>query len=607
MPFFGELFISEVIKKPVFGPKGEIIGRVKDIVVVKGDPLPKVSAIIIEKKKQLFMLKWEQLNLFNKRIISTNLIEDFLKPYHLSEDDMLAVRDILHKQIVDVYGAKVVRAYDIKIESYDDDAVFIAIDVGVRGIIRRLGLEQISEALLRLFKIRFPHHLISWNYIQPLIPKLKEIALTVAKQTVSKLHPADIAEIMSKVSRDEGTNFFRELDVETAADVFSELNLDIQAEIITAMDASKAADMIEEMPPDEAADILSNLPPQKAQEIHRHIEKEEAEDIQELLLHKGDTAGGLMTNEFIAYTPHITIQEALNKFKEDGKEIENIYNIYIEDETERLIGVISLRELLIAKPEARLAELMETKIMKVLPDEDVEAVAGMMSKYDLVAIPVVNVDGHLLGIVTVDDIMDVIEEEATEDLYRVAGTSEVRFGRIEDARPVDIVKSRLPWLFVCLIGGMIASIVIGGFEETLAAVIVLAAFIPVIMGMAGNAGLQISTTMVRGIALDSIHNYWRYVAKELAAGAMIATIAGGSIALLTTALKGMPMLGLVVGISMFVAICTSVVIAIVTPTIAEKMGIDPAITAGPFVTVFNDILGITIYFVVANIFMKYLI
>ncbi len=607
MPFFGELFISEVIKKPVFDPKGEIIGRVKDIIVVKGDPLPKVSAIIIEKKGQLFMLKWEQLNLFNKRIISTNLDEDFLKPYHLSEDDLLAARDILRKQIVDVHGAKVVKINDIKVESYDDDAVFIAVDVGTRGIIRRLGLEQISETFFRLLKVRFPHHLISWNYIQPLMPKLKTIALTVPRQMVSKLHPADIAEIMSKVSRDEGTDLFRELDVETAADVFSELNPDMQAEIITTMDAAMAADIIEEMPPDEAADVLGDLPPQKAQEIHQHIEKEEAEDIQELLLHKGDTAGGLMTNEFIVYTPHITAQEALNKFREDGKKIEIVYHIYIEDETKRLIGVMSLRELLLAKSGATLAELMETKIVKVLPDEDVEAVADMMSKYNLVAIPVVNVDGHLLGIIAVDDIIDVMEREATEDLYRVAGTSEVRFGRIEVANPIDIVKSRLPWLFVCLVGGMAASMVIDGFEETLATVVVLAAFIPVIMGMAGNTGLQISTTMVRSIALNSIHNYWKYVTKELTAGAITATTAGVSVALLTTILKGMPMLGLVVGISMFVAMCTSVVIAILTPTIAEKMGIDPAITAGPFVTVFNDILGITIYFAVATIFIKYLI
>jgi magnesium transporter len=263
--------------------------------------------------------------------------------------------------------------------------------------------------------------------------------------------------------------------------------------------------------------------------------------------------------------------------------------------------------LLVSEPSTGLAEIMETKIIKVSSDEDAEAVAELMSKYDLVAIPVVDADGHLLGIVTIDDIVDVVEEEATEDIYRIAGTSELKFGNIEDARTLDIVKSRIPWLLLCLVGGLISSIVIGRFEETLAAIVVLAAFIPVIMGMAGNTGLQVSTTMVRKMALDSINNYWRYVRKELITGFVIAGITGITIAIAAMVLKGMPLLGLVVGIAMFLAISTSTILAILTPTIANKVGIDPAITSGPFVTVFNDILGLTIYFTVATIFMRYLI
>jgi magnesium transporter len=598
MTFIGEVFVSEIIKKTVLDPKGEDLGVLRDLVVVKGEPLPKIQGLIIEKKKKLFNLPWADLSIFNKRIISAKIYS--AQPYEPREDDLLVVRDIFDKQIVDVDGVKVVRVRDIKLEGYDTDAVFVAVDIGIRGIMRRLGIE-------RLFGVRLPHNLISWNYIQPLRPKLKAIALTVPRQMVSELHPADIAEIISQVSKDEGAHLFKDLDVETAAEALSELRPEMQAEIMSTIEAEKAADIIEEMPPDDAADVLGDMPTERAKEILEHIEKEEAEDIQELLGHEEDTAGGLMTNEFIAYPSDITVKEAIERFRKDAEEIETVYYIYIVNEDEKLSGVVSLRELLVSEPSTGLAEIMETKIIKVSSDEDAEAVAELMSKYDLVAIPVVDADGHLLGIVTIDDIVDVVEEEATEDIYRIAGTSELKFGNIEDARTLDIVKSRIPWLLLCLGGGLISSIVIGRFEETLAAIVVLAAFIPVIMGMAGNTGLQVSTTMVRNMALDSINNYWRYVRKELTTGFVIAGITGVTIAISAMVLKGMPLLGLVVGMAMFLAISTSTILAILTPTIANKVGIDPAITSGPFVTVFNDILGLTIYFTVATIFMRYLI
>lgn len=606
MPLFGELFLSDIIKRPVFDPQGEIAGRVRDIIVVKGDPLPKVSALIIEKKGKLLKIIWEDISLFNKRIISTRLNIKDIEPYQLSEDDLLAARDILDKQIVDVHGADVVRVHDIKLEGYEGEAILFAVDIGIRGVIRRLGFERLSESLLQLFNVRIPYKLISWNYIQTLMPKLKEISLTVPRQMVSELHPADIAEIISKVSKDEGANLFKDLDIETAAEALSELNPEMQADIINALDAEKAADIIEEMPPDEAADVLSDLPAEKAKEILERIEKEESSDIQELLHHEEDTAGGLMTNEFIGYSPNIRVKQAIERFRHDAEEIETVYYIYVTDEVGRLLGVTSLRELLLAEPDRMLAEIMETKIVKIEPYEDVEEVARLMSKYDLVAIPVVDKEGYLLGIVTIDDILDVVKEEATEDIYKIAGTSELKFGNIEHAHPLHIVRSRLPWLLLCLLGGLISSIVISHFEKTLAAIVVLAAFVPVIMGMAGNAGLQVSTTLVRNIALNSISNYWRYIRKELSAGLMIACITGITIAAASVILKGMPLLGLVVGISMFLSISSSTILAILAPAIADKIGIDPAITAGPFVTVFNDILGLTIYFTVATIFLKYL-
>jgi magnesium transporter len=272
--------------------------------------------------------------------------------------------------------------------------------------LRRLGIEKRGEDILSLFKVTIPQNLISWNYIQPLQPKLTALTLTVPRQMLSELHPADIAELISRVPHQEGVAFLKNLDVDVAADTISELNPETQVEIIKDMDTEKASDIIEMMSPDVAADVLSELPADKAKEILEHIEKEEAEDIQELLGHEEDTAGGLMTNEFIAYPPDITVQEAIERFRKDASDIETVYYIYVTDSEERLLGVLTLRELLLAGPDERLSEIMVTKLKTVTPEVDEKVVAEIFTKYNLVALPVVDTEGALLGIVTVDDVME---------------------------------------------------------------------------------------------------------------------------------------------------------------------------------------------------------
>ena len=403
---FGELFLSEILGEPVLDPRGEELGKVKDMVVVKAEPLPRVDALLIERKGGLYRISWPDINLFNKRIIAAQTYRDALSAYDMNTDDLLAVRDILDKQIVDVNGVKVVRVNDIKLEGYESEAVLIGIDGGIRGILRRFGVERKSEDFLKLFKATLPFNLISWNYLQPLQAKHTSIALTVPRQMLSELHPADIADIISQVSHQEGAAFLKNLDVDVAAETLSELSAETQAEIIRDMDAEKASDIIELMPPDEAADVLGDLPAEKAKEILKHIEKEGAEDIRELLGHEEDTAGGLMTNEFLAFPPDLTVRETLERFRTDAFDQETVYYVYITDEQERLSGAVSLRELVMSNPEAKLSDIMETKLKKITPDEDEKVAAKIISKYNLLALPVVDAGGTLLGIVTVDDILD---------------------------------------------------------------------------------------------------------------------------------------------------------------------------------------------------------
>lgn len=418
MPFYGEVFASEIMKKPVLDPKGEEIGRVKDFVIVKGEQFPKVSALVTERRKKSSLLPWNELNIFNKRIISSRTYGDSLKPYEATEDDLLIVRDILDKQIVDVDGARVVRVNDVKLEGLNTNAVLVAVDVGARGIMRRLGVERGGEDLFRLFQKTLPYSLISWNYLQPLEPKLTRIALTVPRQKLSELHPADIAEIISSVSQKEGASFFNNLDVETAAEALSELEANVQRDIISKMDSGKASNIIEMMPPDEAADILSDLPAEKAKDILERIEKEDAEDIQELLGHEEDTAGGLMTNVFISCSPEMTVVEVSERIKAEAKEVETVYYIYVLDGEEKLLGIASLRELLLAESDCIIADIMETNLKTVSPGDDEMDVAEIISKYNLLAVPVVDESGYMYGIVTVDDIIDILLPPAAKKKRR---------------------------------------------------------------------------------------------------------------------------------------------------------------------------------------------
>lgn len=414
MPLFGHSFLSDVLKKPIFDPRGEVVGKVADVLVVKGEHLPKVSAILVERQGAAYTIPWHAMEMFNKRILSTRLDASSIQPYGADEHDLLAVRDIFDKQIVDANGAKVVRVNDIRLEGYNGDAVLTAVDVGVRGLLRRLGIERRSEQVFALLKVQLPSNLISWNYIQLLTPKLKTITLTVPRQMLAALHPADIAEIISEVSREEGTALFTDLDVKTAGEALSELNPQRQVELMTAIDAEKAADIIEEMPPDEASDVLGDLPTEKAKEILEHIEQDEAKDIQELLSYEEDTAGGLMTTEFIAYSPQTTVGEAIERFKTDAGNVEPVYQIYVVDAREKLVGTISLRGLLLADSSKTLATVAARKPRTVKPEANEKAIATVMSKYDLIALPVVDSEGRLLGVVTIDDIIERLRPSAVK-------------------------------------------------------------------------------------------------------------------------------------------------------------------------------------------------
>ncbi|MDH4163426.1 MAG: CBS domain-containing protein [Nitrospirota bacterium] len=419
MPFFaGDIFVSEVHRKPVLDRAGEEIGKLTDITVGQGDPFPSVTALVVKSGKLTYLIPWDQINLFNKRVISVNLLRDQLSPAVIEPAEVLICRDILDKQIVDINGAKLVRVNDLKLGDVNGRVSLIAADIGLRGILRRLGVEARGERLLSVLRYRLQNVLIGWHYLQPVEPKLNKLTLTVSRQKAAQLHPADLAEIISEVSQKERSAIFGSLDVETAAEALHELEPSVQADIIDDMSKEKASDILEQMPPDEAADVLGDLPEAKAQELINLMEKDEAEDVQELLEHEEDTAGGLMTTEYLAFPPDMTVEDAIRELRLEAPDVETVYYLYITDDQERLLGVLSLKSLIMARPETLLQDIMRSPMKTLSLDAEQMDVAEFISKYNLLAAPVVDENMVMRGIVTVDDVVDFLLPPASRKKRR---------------------------------------------------------------------------------------------------------------------------------------------------------------------------------------------
>jgi magnesium transporter len=419
MPFFaGDIFVSDVHRMPVLDQAGDEIGKLKDIVIGHGDPYPAITALVISSRKGAYLLPWELVNLFNKRVISVNVRRSELTQAQLPPSEILICRDLLDKQIVDINGAKLVRVNDLKLGDVNGKMCLIAADIGLRGILRRLGLEARGERMLSFLRYRLPATLIGWHYLQPVEPRLSRLTLTVSRQKIASMHPADLAEIISEVSQKERSAIFGSLDVETAAEALHELEPSVQADIIDDLSSEQASDILEQMPPDEAADLLGDLPEEKAQELIQLMEKEDAEEVQELLEHEEDTAGGLMTTEFLSFPPDMTVSDAIRELRLEAPDVETVYYLYITDPGDRLLGVLTLKDLILATPDRVLHDIMRTPVKTLDLDTAQDDVAEFISKYNLLAAPVVDDQQVLRGIVTVDDVVDFLLPPASRKKRR---------------------------------------------------------------------------------------------------------------------------------------------------------------------------------------------
>lgn len=406
------LSFTQLRHRPFLDAQGAAAGRLEDLVVSALGARPQVTKLCLRRPdREEWILPWELVRELPADPgapvwLRAGLAE--VSPVTLRPDEMRLAKNVLDKKVVDTARKKVVRVNDIELEEREGRLYVTGVEGGLRGLLRHLKSERLAERLAALVGMDLPREVVAWDVVDPLETELTRAKRQAVYTKLAKLHPADIADIMEELNPSERAAILAALDEETAAEAITEAEPEVQASVVQMMEPEKAADILEEMEPDEAADILHDLPEAKAEELLETMEPEEAQEVEELLEHEEDTAGGLMTTEHVAFSPTLTVAEAIQRIRDEAKEAETIYYLYVTDPRDKLLGVLSLRELILADPGQRLEQIMHTEVVSVRPETGLREVAELQTKYNLLALPVVSGEGELLGIITVDDVLNLI-------------------------------------------------------------------------------------------------------------------------------------------------------------------------------------------------------
>ena len=422
-------------------------------------------------------------------------------------------------------------------------------------------------------------------------------------ETFSNYHHADIAEIIEELNSEEATYIIKLLDSEKTSDVLMELDDDYREKILKNLSIKEIAEEVEELDSDDATDIISELPEEKQKKvISKIIDAEHKADIKELLKYDEDSAGGLMAKELIKVNENWTVTRCVKEMRSQASEVTRVHSVYVVDNDDILLGRLSLKDLLVANPKTKIRSIYKKNVDHVYDTDSAESVASTMQKYDLGAIPVVNKKKKLLGRITIDDIVDLIKEEAEEDYQLAAGI--LQDVDVDDTI-FELTKARLPWLIVGLIGGIGAAFVMVGFDEILIQNEILFYFTPLIAAMAGNVGVQSSAIIVQGLANDDIRGS---INNRLFKETLLSILNGVILAILLFLFiyfwKGDTNIALALSVALIAVVIVAGIIGTFIPLFLNKRGIDPAIATGPFITTSNDIFGILIYFMVAKLILQ---
>lgn len=406
-------FFSEFLNRKVYTPAENRVGNIVDMVAERTDPYPLILGMIIQtRKKEKLFLPWEKIIQIEPLFLFSGEGLLDLTQSVAAQDAILLRDEVMDKQIVDTYGAKVVRVNDLHFLNVESRLRLVHVDVGFRGLMRRVGWEKAVDRVLEwLFSYKLPNQFISWKYVQ-LLSGSDLLHLSVSQKKLSHLHPADLADIIEDLSSRERSAIFHALDPETAAETLEEIDPKIQKALIETIPIEKASDIVEEMSPSDAVDLLADLPEERAEEILEGMEQEKAEDLRELLVHPEETAGGLMTTAYLCLTPEVTVDSAIARLKAEAPNLDIMDYIYIVDEGEGLQGVVSIRDLLTAQPNQRLSEIQFPRVVSVRLDDDQKEVVEAFAKYGFRALPVVDDENHLKGVIGFRNVLDVLAPDA---------------------------------------------------------------------------------------------------------------------------------------------------------------------------------------------------
>ena len=448
-----------------------------------------------------------------------------------------------------------------------------------------------------------PEHLINLDEIRDDVRlALEKRDVKQAVRLIEDLRPADQAEIFSDLDEDEQRLLLTGLPPEDSADILEELDDELALELARNIPDEKLITIVDEMEPDEAADLLGDMRPERARKLLEELE--DPDEVRPLLLHPDETAGGLMTSEFLALRRRMTAAEAIEAIRQWQPEAETIYYLFVGDRYGRLSGVVNLRQLIVAPPHALIQDIMDEDVIYVTADVDQEEAARLMARYDLLALPVVNEDKIMLGVITFDDLVDVLEEEASEDLQRYGGAEPLERPYL-DTPPVIITKKRIGWLLILFLTATLTGSVMKLFEHEIQAMVALTIFIPLLIGTGGNAGSQTTATIIRELATDNIEprdafRVWWHEARV----ALLLGI-GMAIPAFIRAITWVdnPMLALTVAVAITVLVLWATGVGSLLPLIAAKFGVDPALVSGPLMSTMVDATGLFIYFTIAKILL----
>ena len=625
------IFLSALLHESIYDSANGRVGTLHDVCVSLNETFPVVTAFIVSPSigSHKLIIPWSQVQSIEESPIHLAVNQSEIIPYEPHPDEFLLKRDILDKQIVDTQGIRVVKVNDLKLAQIKKTARLVGVDISFSGLLRRLGLQPAMNALHRVFPQGLNERTVTWNYVEPiqvtyaatsqLAPALAgvgnggvvpQVQLNVSRTRLTDLRPADIADILEQLDIEEAGAMLDRLDTEMAADTLNELEYPIQSEVLSELDPERASHLLERLAPDDAADILADIPQAEAEHLLNLMPTIEAQPIRDLLRHDAQTAGGIMTNEILALPQESTVEDALVYLRQHSSHLEMVYYLFIVDHEQHLVGVVSLRQLVTSEPTVHMKDLMNRDVIKVEINTDQEEVARLIARYDLLALPVVDTENHLRGLITVDDVIDVIHEEQAKDYSEMSGT-EVGESINEEGFSVRTAVSRFSWQAVNVIAGFILALVVSRVIHSfldlamesrnipalstgiaIGGVICLMPMLLLTSGSIGSQSLAIAGWELR---TKSGKDFLRFLSRELLHGTAGGVLTSILITVLTWLLFRSLLLSLTVGLATGLTLLIAAICGMVLPNLLQRLRLRGSWIAAPLLDPMIAVISLSVF------------